>query len=180
MLSPEDRQQVDSMIRTILATDIVQKKVGDTPLEAYDLVNKKYADSQGGVSASGVGSNASIAGSNVPTLVGLASSTFANGITFQAGGGYKIVTAGQYLVIGLVYYTNPGTAAVRSTIFVNGAATSVTAIGNSPGSGFIQTPVAVGIITVNAGDNVQLYGETSAAGGATATGTNSYLALTKV
>lgn len=129
--------------------------------------------------ASGVASTTTIAASNTPTLVPMASATTENGAQVVVGGGILVKFAGPKLVVGCCYYASPGIALVRTLIYVNGVL-KLSAYANSSGSGLIQAPIAIGILNLNAGDNVQLLGETSSGSTTSVTGANSYLSLTKV
>lgn len=72
MLTDEQKHDIGNYVRQILSSGIVDKKVGDTPLEAYDLVNKRYVDnSVAGVSAkvtTGVASRSLSASSGSQTI----------------------------------------------------------------------------------------------------------------
>lgn len=131
------------------------------------------------INALAVGTNTTVAASNTPTLIPLASGTFVNGITLNIGAGFTIVTAGIYLAIGSTFYSSPGAVTVRSSVYVNGAKAFET-FGTQSGSGITFNTPAVGLLSLNVGDNVQLYGETSGGSTVTVVGASSYLALTKV
>ena len=177
MISQDDKSEIVQIIRDILAHGITDKKVCDTPLEFYDVVNKGFVYA----AASGVMSDTTVATNPTPTLIPIASATFADGITPIIGGGFKIVTAGKYLVIGSAYFNAPNTTTVyQAEIFVNGVSVIVNSTFGQTGGREI-TPTAIGILNLNAGDNVQLYGATGANFLTnTVMGASSYLALCKI
>ncbi len=182
MISPEDKIEIQGIVKGVMAHGIVDKKVCDTPLEAYDVVNKKYADSnsKSSVNASGVMSDTTVQASFTPTLIPLASTTFANGIIANIGTGFKIVTAGQYLAVGLAFFGGATDASqYRTMIYVNGLAVLTKYQYNGASYNYVDA-IAVGILNLNAGDNVQLYGETGSASTKSVTGANSYLSICKV
>ena len=129
--------------------------------------------------ASAPGTNTTIGASNTPTLIPLATPAFIQNVTYVTGGGFKIITAGQYIVTGVAYFGNPGAATVRTMVYVNGAAV-LTSYETLSGSGIISNKNVTGILNLHVGDNVQLYGETSSGSTATVTGANSYLSLAMV
>jgi len=173
--TPDQKSEIEGIVKNLIAHGIVDKKVCDTPLESYDVVNKRFVYAPGSAPMQ----NTTVSASNTPTLVPIGTPAFANGITAITNGGFQIVTGGQYLVIGSVYYGNPGAATVRALIYVNGVLV-LSNFQTLSGSGIIGSPTAVGILNLNAGDNVQLYGETSSASTVAVTGANSYLSICKI
>jgi len=182
MISPEDKIEIQGIVKGVMAHGIVDKKVCDTPLEAFDVANKKYVDSnsKSSVNASGVMSNTTVQASFTPTLIPLASTTFANGILAYVGTGFKIVTAGQYLVVGLAFFgTSTDASQYRSMIYVNGVVALTKYHYNGASNNYCD-PLVVGILNLSAGDNIYLYAETGSASTKAVTGANSYLSICKV
>lgn len=59
-----EEKDIKKLIRKELKSSFSQKRVGDTPTDALQLVNKKYVDENGGAASGSVVSNA--AGTNFP------------------------------------------------------------------------------------------------------------------
>lgn len=175
MFSLEDRLEVEAIVKNILAYSIKSKKTGDTPREKYDLVNKGFTYA----TASAPGMNTTIQASFSPTLIPLSTATFISGVTLLTGGGFKIVTGGQYLVIGVAFFNNPSTVSKFDTlIYVNGVM-ALDAPAYNTATGNYTAPFVAGILNLKTGDNVQLYGETGSASTQTVS-TSSYLSIAKV
>lgn len=132
--------------------------------------------------ASGPGTNTTIAASFSPTKMSISSADFANGITYDSGNKrFQIVTAGQYIIAAELYYSNPNDVgkSYQTMVYVNGsqafAAYSVCAA-----SGIAISQSAVKILNLAAGDYIELYGQTGAGSGQSASGALSYLSVGKV
>lgn len=104
----QDRREIESIVKKILSESIVQKKTGDTPLEAFDLVNKRYVDGKSSSSLNGRShgtATTSIPGGFTPTRVDYNANDFANGITWDGiNHRFKAIKAGQYIVTASVGY----------------------------------------------------------------------------
>ena len=117
------KNDILDLIDARLKTAVV-KKTGDTPLEEYDLVNKKYVDSNA-VGISGkltMGGNQSINSGN-ETLVNFDTSGFTPiGITVDATNKkMTILTAGKYLItVKLVYSATVDNKSYQLRIKKNG------------------------------------------------------------
>lgn len=178
MLTDEQKHDIGNYVRQILSSGIVDKKVGDTPLEAYDLVNKKYVDNRPcGVAP---GTNTTIGASYTPTLIPITTPTILNGVTYQTGAGFKIQAAGNYLVLGVAYYNNPNQIGIyESMIYVNGLSVAK-GYTLCYSSGLEVAPLTAQILALNAGDIVELYGQQQGSNTQTVLGANSYLSIVKV
>lgn len=171
MLDSNEIAQVQQIIRSQLKypTDPITQRT------LKDLFNSFFPE----ISASAPGTNATIAASNTPTIIPLATATILNGIFQSSGAGFKIAVAGNYLAFGVAYFNSPGAATVRTLIVVNGAVI-LTSFDTLSGSGITSNKNVIGLLQLNSGDNVQLYGETSSGSTINVLGTGCYLTLIKI
>lgn len=131
--------------------------------------------------ASGPGTATSVPGSLTATKIPIASADFANGITYDSTNKrFRIVTAGQYSVTGFVYYSNPTTANVtyQTMVYLNGTV-SFAGYFVPPVTGIAVSQSVTKILNLAAGDYLELYAQTNAAGANIVSGTFSYLCLAK-
>lgn len=130
--------------------------------------------------ASGNGSgNTTITNGFIPVKIPIATNNFATGITYDSvNTRYKIVTAGKYLAIGFVFFSNPTQAnkSYQSMVYKNGSVV-VTGYGVPPATGIASGFPAVNIISCVVGDYIELYSQTGATADQTAVGGSSYLSL---
>lgn len=149
-------------------------KTSDLNDDLGALASAAYAD--------GPGTNTVVPGGFTATKIPIASANFATGITYDPGNKrFKIITAGKYLVIGVVFYSNPTTANVsyQTMIYLNGVQT-VTAYVVPPVLAVTVAQVASRILNLAVNDYIELWGQTNAAGNNNVSGTLSYLSIAKV
>jgi len=175
MLTEEQKHDIGDYVRKILSSGIVDKKVCDTPLEAWDVVNKRFAYA----TASAPCLNTTVAATYSPTLVPISTPTFLNGITYLSGSGFSVQVSGQYLVMGQAYFSPTQTGTCEAMIYVNGIQRAI-GYAYCSSAYLFTVPFVAQILNLNAGDNVQLYAAFSNSSTQTVTGANSYLSIAKV
>jgi len=101
------------------------------------------------------------------TKITLNTNDFVQGITWDSTNSrFTCTTAGYYLVIGAVYYTNPGTDfPCAAYLYKNGAVFASTEIQSSAIGGDAETGMHVSdIVSLAVGDYVELYTAQNSAG----------------
>ena len=142
----------------------------------------QYPLSSSDVAATGIGTNTTVAASFTPTVVPIASSTFADGITYDSTNKrFTITKAGKYLVIGFAYFSNPSTADVsyQTMIYQNGS--KVAASYSAPhATGVIVVAPAAIVISCAANDYIELYAQTGSSSTQPVSGVLSYLSVAMI
>jgi hypothetical protein len=182
MFTPDQKSEIQTIVRQLLSSGIVDKKVSDIPTDYFDVAIKGYVDNAG-AAASGIGSGTTtVQATFTPTKVPIVTKSFANGITFDSGNGrFKISSAGQYLLIGFAYFSNPSTADVsyQSMVYQNGS--KVCASYSAPhATGVVVAVPAVIIVNCAVGDYIELYAQTGSSSTQPVSGSLSYLSIAKV
>lgn len=148
----------------------------------HNGIDSPKIDTSSSINASGPGTTTTVSASFVPTKIPISSATFTNGVTFDtAGGGFKILTSGQYLVTGMAFFSSPSQANVsyQSMLYKNTSEVSAS-YGVPPVASISMGLPSSIIISCAAGDELYLYAQTGATSPQTVSGAQSYLSIAMV
>lgn len=174
-----NEQQIRALVDSILSKS--QYDVGRVPYHEHNGIDSPKIISTS-INATGTGTNATIAASFVPTKVNIASADFINGVAYDSPNKrFTVLSKGQYLIIGFVFYNNPTTANVsyQSMVFKNGV-NVFSAYQVPPTTGVSVAIPAVKVINCSVNDYVELYGQTGSGSTQSVSGPLSYLSIAKV
>ncbi len=184
MFNPQQQSDIEQIVRQMLATGITDKKVGDTPLEDYDLTNKKYVDANSGVSIYGrshASGSTSVSGGYSAIKVTLAANDFVSGITWDAVNyRFTCLKAGTYLVCGSISFYNTTDGDPYVIMFYKNGSEVTECRQTAGGTSVLTMPNITDVMELNVGDYVELWAMSLPSSTVLSSAISTFLSIAKI